>query len=106
MKVSTSGQEIYDCKHVVWFERLIHPPKYSHCVPETFLNTLGHGRTATHIPSIMLSIPKPLSSDCECLAPSHPVEPADSLRPVPCDPAEQPVICKSKAEVNLNIQKI
>lgn len=51
----------------------------------------------------MLLIPTPVSvtpssSDYESLASSHPVESADSLRT--CDPAEQPVICKSKVEVN------
>jgi hypothetical protein len=111
MKVSTSGQEVYDCYRLVWFQRLIYASRYSHCLPETSLITAGPGRTATHIPSIKLSIPTPvsvtlLSSDSESLAPSHPVEPVDSLRPVPCDPAEQPVICKTEIEVNLNLQKI
>jgi hypothetical protein len=38
-------------------------------------------------------------------APPHPLKLADSLRPVSCYPAEQPVICETKVEVNLNIQK-
>jgi hypothetical protein len=84
MKVSVSGQEVCDCKRLVWFQRLIRPSKYSHYLPETSLITVGHGRTATHIPSINLSVPTPvsvmpLSSDSESLVPSHPVEPADSL---------------------------